>query len=416
MTTPLIIKSVSLNQELDNLFLLGMRLRLKWEIKHKTWLIEKNQSNLKAFYFCIYYVLSLVIVPIPLILSLNYILSLDWFSKTVIIAWGFFGFFAPFVFFFDILIVWFGEELVFIVNYLIRRERQISRQFFIIEVIPKVPTKGADFKFTMAHLREDPFGVVLASYLVGIYVLTFAIPIFSATNNLDPISVCIGIMLGLPTTFSGKLIFMITKLLILIPLAYVATTVVRTFFPLLLFLGMLIIKVERQILQMPSKRMGLHLIRIYRELIITFQILRPFLSFLLITFLTSNLFGLIFTINGSLIGWKFLPWNFYILNPTGMITLLVYLELLFKGGSLFYLTSVNIIRKWKLYGVFKDEGNAITNINFGSHYKKVLRSLQPLKIPVGHVVSIDLGFKVKYLEFVQGRVMESVLALQEWNS
>lgn len=240
-------------------------------------------------------------------------------------------------------------------------------------------------------------------------MITFAIPFFSAINNLDPISVYVELSLGHPTNLSTKLFFLIFKLLIWIPLSYVATSVVRSFFPLLMFLGILIIKLEHYILRMPPKRMNGNLIRLYRELVIALQILRPFLSFFLITFLTSNLFGLIFTINGSLIGWKFLPWNFYILNPTSMITLLVYLELLFKGGCLFYLISAKILRKWKMCGACKD---AI--IYFGSHYKKVLRSLQPLKIPVGHVVSIDLSFKVKYLDFVQGRIMESVIALQEW--
>lgn len=205
------------------------------------------------------------------------------------------------------------------------------------------------------------------------------------------------------------------KIFILVPITIVGTGVVRSFFPLLLFLGMLIIKLELHIFRIPPKRIDFKVILLYRELCIVFKILRSFLSFFLIVFLGANLIGLVITINGSIIGWKFLPWNFYLLNPLTMLTLLVYLELLFKGGCLFYLISYSMLRRWKMCcgGIYP---NLLGNPCYSRYYKKVLCSLQPLKIPVGHFVSIDLSFKVIYLDFVQGRVMESIIAFQAWIS
>lgn len=399
MATPLIVNVVAANEQIDNFLMFNIHRRLTWNIENKHWYLENDQRKLKAFRFLLYVVLTLTIIPLYLFLIINQALSLNLLSKTVTVAWGFFGFFASFIFLFDTLIYWFGNSLVLIVNSLLTRVDQTSGRVPITPILRK----------NLKHKQPDLYGIVLASFYITILFISFSVPIFSAASNLDPISVYYKLVFGSPKSLFGKTVLFFVKLVILLPIAYFGTSVVRSFFPLLLFLGMLIIKMELLIYRLPTFRLGIQPVKLYKELCICFKILTPFLSSFLISFLTSNLFGLILTINGTLIGWKFLPLNFYIISPMTMITLLVYLELLFRGSCMFYVISTKILQVWSL------NRTMMSSNNFARiQHQSILAALQPIRLPVGHFVNIDLSFKVTYLNFVQCRVVESIIAFQEW--
>ncbi len=127
MATPLVIKAFTLNQKMDNFFLRKIKVRLQWNIPKQLWTIENNPS--KSFYIEIYGKLLLVMCLIVLLVSIEYLCGLRFLTIMTKVVWSFMILFVTFPYLFDLLIYFYGNEIISAVNFLMKRETKIFKTF-----------------------------------------------------------------------------------------------------------------------------------------------------------------------------------------------------------------------------------------------------------------------------------------------
>lgn len=127
MATPLVLCALNLNQRLDSMFLQLVLPRLYWDCIEKCWILENNQRKLLPYYFVFYCLVGGILFASPFaLLCADFFLSLHLLSTKVRIAWSFILLFGFFPFFFDILVFWFGQDLVPCANYLFARQLDVT--------------------------------------------------------------------------------------------------------------------------------------------------------------------------------------------------------------------------------------------------------------------------------------------------
>lgn len=125
MATPLVIKAFFVNQKLDDLFLRGMKTRLQWNQRTFSWKIESNPS--KSFYIQIYGKLSFVMGSLVVFLLVEQLSGLRFLTIMTKVAWSFMLLFVTLPYLFDFLVYFYGTDIVYCVNFLMRREKQIHK-------------------------------------------------------------------------------------------------------------------------------------------------------------------------------------------------------------------------------------------------------------------------------------------------
>lgn len=127
MATPLVFRAFTLNQKIDDYFLRRIKARLSWDAKKVSWTVECNPS--KSFYIEIYGKLLLIMILIVLLVSIENIWGLRFLTIMTKVVWSFIILFVTFPYLFDLLIYFYGHEIVSVVNFLMKRETEINKTY-----------------------------------------------------------------------------------------------------------------------------------------------------------------------------------------------------------------------------------------------------------------------------------------------
>lgn len=125
MTTPLVLRVLQLNEQLDTFILRSFNRRLIWNCDRENWALEKNQKKLLAFNIVMYPVLAILVFGLVITLLLFNQFYVKFLSLKIIIVLSVTTLFASFAFQLDILMYCCGSEAISTINYYIYRQREM---------------------------------------------------------------------------------------------------------------------------------------------------------------------------------------------------------------------------------------------------------------------------------------------------
>lgn len=261
-----------------------------------------------------------------------------------------------------------------------------------------------------ANKRPDLIGLFLGNYVVSHAFVSFAIPPIFIYYGWDPYEVCLNLVY--PTIpIAYKRIFQMARVLSTFVVMYTAILAERSF----LLFGMHFALVgEKIVLFILKQRTSLSpsTVNIYRELQLVFKVIWEFLICFIGSFFTVAFVCVLIGFDGTLIGWKFVPWSIYAMVPMFTSFVVSFIWLNFKFGCDYYERSDNILVTWRR-NITKSERRPEYQKN-RKLVRRILRSIPKLTFPAGNVGVMDREIKMNYLHALYDYVINSLITMKEY--
>lgn len=260
----------------------------------------------------------------------------------------------------------------------------------------------------MLQGNTDWLGMFLAVVNLSYLLVAFVIPFFLVYNHMDPFWILSKIIQ--PTSTESTVFhhsFLFFRISFFFVASYIGFSSVRAFMSRMLYVG----AVGYKLISHMHKRMDLsvYTVEVYREVAIALSASKLFFKHFVGFVLSAIFFGMFAVALGTIVGWKFVPWNIYIVAPLFLVLIAIYLPLGFKYLCAFYEGSDLILKKWR---------NQLGSQNMSGFNRKLvrrqIRSLHRLAMPAGNIGIMDTEIKVHYFESLLDYIIDVLVTFQDY--
>lgn len=398
------------NQINEHLTLLYHPLCIRWNQPQQKWEYSlENKTKLLPHLFFTIFVPGFLIISVVFFIILSIIYDPELYSTKQIIIQLLIGSIIPFVFMLEILLLFYGRELVATANWGIPhviRLRLVERPKLNTSFITALLEEISKITSSETGKNVEWFSLLSSNFLIITFVMTLVIPITLAFQKLDPLYVISsGIsskrLLNGPTLdhlfffkfcqYVGMIYIYQCNLLTLTYCMSLVLSVMQVGVKLILYLNQMQVSYSQ--------------VKLYRQVRINVYMMYTMIKILNGTFFSFAFVLLIFSINLSIFGWDFLPFEIYIIVPLiMMITLIITTMGMYVDSFIFEITSKTLI-KWK---------GQIHEVARVKYMRRVLRSMRPISLPIGDVGIIDKDIKVNYLDALMIYIANSLIACKNF--
>ncbi len=404
MASPLFFQTNHLNHHLT---LPHHHLCISWKHSQKRWQYS-TQNKLKLIpHLCAAILLpwSLISPEILFILA-SFVYQPNLYSIQEIIIHILVGSFYPLVFVFEMLLLKYGGELVAIANWGIAIAFKLDFQKSNNNDISFYKAFWNEhFKIVYNRRNVDWFAILASNYLILALLLSFLMSVFLTFENLDNSYIVLkGIaseeILNGPNLLSSAYLKS-CRYLVMIYIWNCVASAYSYFILILVSCQQVGIKI---MLYQNKMQVSFVQIQVYRQVQICICLISSMDGVINELFLSFAFVLLLICINLSVLGYKFLSMDIYLLVVSIVVVLFVFVMLVLYVNSFIFEITSKTLQKWR---------KQVHQTVRVPYFKRLLASMRPVALPVGSVGIIDKEIKVNYLYSLVNYAVDTLIACKD---
>lgn len=254
----------------------------------------------------------------------------------------------------------------------------------------------------------DIYGLLGLFMVFVVGIMSLLAPVEFVTHDMDPWTLSLIALSSpqlniLPPIYNVIGVKIIVYFLALGPI-YTVFIIAKTLLLAIMPFAQLIIQLNRYFLRTQFTYRKQFQIRLFTQVHISMRMIYSLTKNFTGMYLGFAYYAGLLGLNSAVFGWRILPFNVYFIVPIFCVIWFASLAFLFSLGCGFYEGSVDVLISWR---------KQVVRMSKPKEMIRVLRSLQPVMLPVGEVGMMDREIKMNYGKSLLDAVMNSSIVIHD---